>query len=1500
MNIDECDSHPCENGGQCKDEINGYTCKCVPGFSGENCGINDDDCTPNPCSHGKCDDDVNDFTCTCEAGYTGKQCDKDINECESDPCQNGECVDLVNSYQCQCKEGFTGKNCETDIDYCHSNPCQNGAQCNEEPTGYSCTCADGYTGDDCSEDIDDCKPEPCVNGQCFDAVNDYSCVCEIGYQGKNCGEDIDECEGDPCHNGAKCIDKNGDFECECVEGYSGRYCQTNDDDCGTSPCNHGGTCEDGIASFTCTCEDGWTGHTCNIDIDDCEAKPCKNGGTCKDAVNGFSCECADGFEGELCGQDHDDCEPNPCQYSGTCKDKVNGYVCQCKDGFSGENCETNDNECLSHPCANGGQCTDGIADFTCECAEGYKGKTCEDNPDDCVEGACKNGGQCIDGLNTYHCECSAGYEGDDCSTNTDDCEGDTCANDGECEDLVDDFRCVCTPGYEGKRCSHEINECNSSPCQNGGECIDGIAQYKCNCQPGFEGDNCDQSVVKPPTTAVLPKPPLPPAFTTLPTLLMAEPPVFETCDDYPCENGECKEEDSVPSCECEDGFKGQYCDEEMKPCDTYPCKNGATCDDSKGEVTCTCQEGWTGPTCAEEINECDSEPCQNGVCDDRFNDFYCECEEGYGGKRCDQPATACLSDPCHHGGTCHDMGDYYTCDCPAGLTGCECEDPVDMCESNPCEHGGVCKNHKTSFECECAFGYTGEVCEQEESVSGPVPAGDAHPLDEFLLTGGSELPNFDYEVYIGITLEQCGHVCLGEKTFLCRSIEMRKDGSCALQKHTPFTSGHALHSNPDKKYLERIIPGSLQCNFEAQEICGYLPQKVDTTFTRFTGPTNAARTGPESDHTTGSGFYMYMPVKLQHPESIGRLFSPVSHPIDTTLTFFYHNYGSGAERPLGGTLKVYRVPEGASPEDVDPIWVQQGSESIDWLKAQVPLQSDVPFQIVFEGVRGPTQKSEVAIDDVEITNNPTPDSLTCNFDDPYRCGYTSDPQADFNWYWQDGPTPTPNTGPDVDHTTGTQDGHFMYAEPSDRLTGQHARLLSPVSPPYNGPIEFYYHMDCGGTLNVYVKAVGADINSPVWDKDGDFGNTWLHGVIEVNSDKDFQLVFEAIRGENDCSDVAIDDVRIPSPGEVLSPEDDPKPGNDDEPRAPVADLEDLEPGVQPVLTKDGVIIICSSSHIVVQIPSSQFGEVSPYDLNWRDGSCKGSSMEVSSKEYYLFRTELDGCDTESKTSEDDSYILYINDIKAGDDVLHRVECKYDRMSNVEAQIIANPCEKGVTETGFGSFVYYLTIFKGPDFSDPINALDFPVEVCEDEPMYFGVGVRSGDKNLEVFVDQCFAANTADAKDAGSYFELISSGCLEPFVQEVPSNSLHEHWFKANITEVVKAESERFFLHCSVLVCRPGASGSRCGDGCISNSVQRRSIDEYIGSSKATTISHGPMRVKRSSEEANSTHHFGDPAEVTAAVSSMLFAVTLIALLVTIKKRRNDVSNLRHDVESEKE
>eukprot|EP01050_Picozoa_sp_SAG11_P033813 SAG11_NODE_11659_length_746_cov_0.642968_1_plen_195_part_01 len=70
-----------------------------------------------PCQNdGLCvEGEPNEFTCTCTPGWQGDQCQHDIDECGSTPCQNhGLCTNekTLDTYTCACPVGWSGYNCD--------------------------------------------------------------------------------------------------------------------------------------------------------------------------------------------------------------------------------------------------------------------------------------------------------------------------------------------------------------------------------------------------------------------------------------------------------------------------------------------------------------------------------------------------------------------------------------------------------------------------------------------------------------------------------------------------------------------------------------------------------------------------------------------------------------------------------------------------------------------------------------------------------------------------------------------------------------------------------------------------------------------------------------------------------------------------------------------------------------------------------------------------------------------------------------------------------------------------------------------------------------------------------------------------------------------------------------------------------------------------------------------------------------------------------------------
>ena len=161
----------------------------------------------------------------------------------------------------------------------------------------------------------------------------------------------------------------------------------------------------------------------------------------------------------------------------------------------------------------------------------------------------------------------------------------------------------------------------------------------------------------------------------------------------------------------------------------------------------------------------------------------------------------------------------------------------------------------------------------------------------------------------------------------------------------------------------------------------------------------------------------------------------------------------------------------------------------------------------------------------------------CTFENG-QCDWENDPAGDVKWWRRQGSTPTPNTGPTVDHTLGTESGHYMFMESSQPTARDNRAIL--VGPVLSKDVEcgsvgdnvecairFWYHMygDHTGTLTVSARLASGTENK-LWQKERDQGDEWHEAVVPLNSlpDEDYQVVFTAVRAEGYRGDIAIDDV----------------------------------------------------------------------------------------------------------------------------------------------------------------------------------------------------------------------------------------------------------------------------------------------------------------------------------------------------------------------------------------
>ncbi|XP_068057329.1 sushi, nidogen and EGF-like domain-containing protein 1 isoform X2 [Anomalospiza imberbis] len=632
VDVDECLSHPCQNGATCLNGAGRFTCLCPPGFRGNNCET-ESPCENRVCQNGGSCQVVNrTAACLCQSGYSGEDCQTEVNECESSPCLNGgHCIDLVDNYTCVCLEPFVGQRCETDSSSCEDRSCQNRQTCNYiRPGRYICTCSPGYYGNNCQYGgprmPGACLSHPCQNaGSCLETERGYVCECQEGYTGQDCRDQLSE--GCECRNGGSCLEGNVTV-CQCLPGFFGLLCEF---EVTTTPCNMNTQCPDGGycmeygGSYLCVCHTNYgTNHTMPSP---CDSEPCLNGGSC---------------------QVHDD-----------------SYICECPQGFLGMHCEkAKPRLCSTGPCRNGGTCREADGEYHCTCPYRFTGKHCEiGKPDPCASGPCQNGGTCFHYIGKYKCDCPPGYTGRHCEIVPSPCFLSPCENGATCEDLGGGYACTCSMGYVGKHCQFEVDcgipsEVKHAQASFNSTKVGSLAEYQCELGYILSQHNH-------------------PRVCRVPGV-WSDPPEcdeIDECQSQPCLNGgQCKDRVSAFLCLCEPGYTGYHCELDVDECQSEPCKNSGTCQDLPGSFACYCPEGFLGTQCETEVDACESDPCRNGgECESYGGSYLCVCPEGFFGYHCETASDPCFSSPCGSRGYCLPSNGTHSCTCKVSYTGKNCE-----------------------------------------------------------------------------------------------------------------------------------------------------------------------------------------------------------------------------------------------------------------------------------------------------------------------------------------------------------------------------------------------------------------------------------------------------------------------------------------------------------------------------------------------------------------------------------------------------------------------------------------------------------------------------------------------------------------------------------------------------------------------------------------------------------------------------------------------------------
>ncbi|XP_055957690.1 MAM and LDL-receptor class A domain-containing protein 1-like [Patella vulgata] len=244
---------------------------------------------------------------------------------------------------------------------------------------------------------------------------------------------------------------------------------------------------------------------------------------------------------------------------------------------------------------------------------------------------------------------------------------------------------------------------------------------------------------------------------------------------------------------------------------------------------------------------------------------------------------------------------------------------------------------------------------------------------------------------------------------------------------------------------------------------------------------------------------------------------------------FVPHCNDGTDELNCGNLRVL-ISNYKNKRDYSRLFGITGDQGNNWKTMTVDLGFHNPgYQVIIEGVVGVSWQGDIALDDFAVFDGACAPSKICDFEVDF-CGYKNDVNTNYDWARNRNGSTRAGNGPQIDHTTGNDEGYYLYVERSPTVSsGNTARVTSPMlqGMPQKECLKFWYHLhgSVGNVLNVYVK-VGGLMNSPALSFSGEQGDMWLGGFLTISQQSSYQIVFEGLRYASGGGDIAIDDIVI--------------------------------------------------------------------------------------------------------------------------------------------------------------------------------------------------------------------------------------------------------------------------------------------------------------------------------------------------------------------------------------
>ncbi|CAB1417660.1 unnamed protein product [Pleuronectes platessa] len=436
--------NPCQHQSTCVSSPTGSRCVCIPGWVGPDCSIDYNECVDHRCQNGaQCVDHLDGYSCVCPQGYrywehwecwecrSGQFCEVALvppSPCQLASCQNGApCLEGTGTAECQCPPGFEGQSCEklvsvnfVDRDsYVELQDVKNWPQANislqvstAEENGILL-----YNGDNEPIAVElhqghvrvtyDPGNQPATTIYSTETVNDghfhtvelvtFNRMVNLSVDGGEpttldsqgrsqlvtgeaplyvgglpeqampaslglSSQTLNTSSFHGCIRNLYINQELQDFTRSHMKPGVVPGCQA----CRKLLCLHGLCRPDTAQGPQCHCQTGWTGQHCDqpiagaltgpevvataTSVHPCDGNKCVSGMCTELDAHTYRCDCQEGYHGALCnlqGAPEASCQGLQCLH-GQCEETEGGQRCVCQEGFTGESCAT-ESPCRGEP-----------------------------------------------------------------------------------------------------------------------------------------------------------------------------------------------------------------------------------------------------------------------------------------------------------------------------------------------------------------------------------------------------------------------------------------------------------------------------------------------------------------------------------------------------------------------------------------------------------------------------------------------------------------------------------------------------------------------------------------------------------------------------------------------------------------------------------------------------------------------------------------------------------------------------------------------------------------------------------------------------------------------------------------------------------------------------------------------------------------------------------------------------------------------------------------------